>query len=88
MKRLVRVRHGQLPAQEDGRIIFDFGADGTGQHSAAGTLSQRSWRFSFEMRVDADFENNVYQRTERLRSFRDGLTPVPISIILSSEQRT
>jgi hypothetical protein len=58
--------------QEDGRILFDFGADGVGSGSALGepdalgTLNGDllEVRYSFEMRVGADFEDAVYQRTE------------------------
>jgi len=55
--------------QEDGHILFDFGADGVGSQlggpDAIGTLNGDllEVRYSFEMRV-ADFENAVYQRTE------------------------
>ena len=56
--------------QEDGRIIFDFAADGLGSAlggpDATGTLNGDllEVRYSFEMRVGADFENAVYQRTD------------------------
>lgn len=56
--------------QEDGRILFDFAADGVGSAlggpDALGTLNGDSLevRYSFEMRVGADFEDAVYQRTE------------------------
>jgi len=56
--------------QEDGRILFDFGADGRGSAlggpDALGTLNGDllEVRYSFEMRVGADFEDAVYQRTE------------------------
>jgi hypothetical protein len=55
---------------EDGRIIFDFGADGSGSAldgpDAIATINGDllEVRYSFEMRVGADFENAVYQRTE------------------------
>jgi hypothetical protein len=56
--------------QEDGRILFDFGADEIGSQlggpDAIATLNGDllEVRYSFEMRVGADFENAVYQRTE------------------------
>ena len=56
--------------QEDGRVLFDFGADGRGSvlggPDATGTLNGDllEVRYSFEMRVGADFEEAVYQRTE------------------------
>lgn len=56
--------------QEDGRILFDFGADGRGSvlggPDATGTLNGDllEIRYSFESRVGADFEDAVYQRTE------------------------
>jgi hypothetical protein len=56
--------------QEDGRFIFDFGADGVGSQlggpDAIATLNGDllEVRYSFEMRVGADFENAVYQRNE------------------------
>src|SRR5262245_53990291 len=56
--------------QEDGRILFDFGADGRGSvlggPDATGTLNGAllEVRYSFEFRVGADFEDAVYQRTE------------------------
>jgi hypothetical protein len=56
--------------QEDGHILFDFGADGRGSvlggPDATGTLNGDllEVRYSFEMRVGADFEDAVYQRTE------------------------
>src|SRR5262245_4020971 len=56
--------------QEDGRILFDFAADGVGSKlggpDAIGTLigDLLEVRYSFEMRVGADFEDAVYQRTE------------------------
>jgi hypothetical protein len=56
--------------QKDERIIFDFGADGLGSAlggpDAVATLDGDllEVRYSFEMRVGADFENAVYQRTE------------------------
>jgi hypothetical protein len=56
--------------QENGRILFDFGADEVGSQlggpDAIATLNGDllEVRYSFEMRVGADFENAVYQRTE------------------------
>ena len=56
--------------QEDGHILFDFAADGAGSvlggPDARGTLNGDllEVRYSFEMRVGADFEDAVYQRTE------------------------
>jgi len=54
--------------QEDGRFIFDFGGGGSqlGGPDAIGTLNGDllEVRYSFDMRVGADFENAVYQRTE------------------------
>ena len=56
--------------QEDGSILFDFSADGRGSvlggPDARGTLNGDllEVRYSFEMRVGADFEDAVYQRTE------------------------
>jgi hypothetical protein len=55
--------------QEDGRILFDFVADGKGSvlggPDALGTLNGDllEVRYSFEMRVGADFEDAIYQRT-------------------------
>ena len=56
--------------QEDGHILFDFAADGGG--SALGGPDARGRlngdllevRYSFEMRVGADFEDAVYRRIE------------------------
>jgi hypothetical protein len=56
--------------QEDGRIVFDFGADGRGpapgEPEALGTLNGDllEVRYNFWMRVGADFEDAVYQHTE------------------------
>jgi hypothetical protein len=56
--------------QEDQRIMFDFGADGRGSvlggPDAVGTLNGDllEVRYSFDMRVGADYENVVYTRTE------------------------
>jgi hypothetical protein len=56
--------------REDGRIVFDFGADGVGSAlggpDAIATINGDllEVRYSFEMRVGADFENAVYQRIE------------------------
>jgi hypothetical protein len=56
--------------QEDVRIVFDFGADGTGpapgEPDALGTLNGDllEVRYNFWMRVGADYEDAVYQRTE------------------------
>jgi len=55
--------------QEDGRIIFDFGADGEGsqggQPEAIGTLDGNllNVRYS-DMMQHSDFENAVYRRSE------------------------
>jgi hypothetical protein len=56
--------------QEDGRIVFDFGADGRGpapgEPDALGTLNGDllEVRYHFWLRVGSDFEDAVYQRTE------------------------
>jgi hypothetical protein len=56
--------------QEDERISLDFGADGRGSvlggPDATATVKGDllEVRYGFEMRVGADFENAVYQRTE------------------------
>ena len=56
--------------QQDGSVIFDFGADGIGSvlggPDAIATLNGDllEVQYSFEMRVGADFENAVYQRTK------------------------
>jgi hypothetical protein len=56
--------------QEDGRIVFDFGADGRGpapgEPDALGSLNGDflEVRYNFWLRVGADFEDAVYQRTE------------------------
>jgi hypothetical protein len=55
--------------REDERIIFDFGGGGhrpDDQPDAIATLNGDllEVRYSFEMRVGADFENAVYRRNE------------------------
>ena len=56
--------------REDGRILFDFGADGKsptpGEPDAVGTLNGNllEVRYNFWVRVGGDSEDAVYQRTE------------------------
>jgi hypothetical protein len=92
MKRLGGAYTGSY-RQEDGRILFDFAADGVGSAlggpDALGTLNGDSLevRYSFEMRSAPISRTLFTNALSELRSCGDGLTAAPHLDHLGSEQR-